>query len=153
VDFESRRREEVIQYVYQRYGRLQAAQVATVIEYRAKSAVRDMARALGYSPGQQDSLSRQIERSSSLRDSTDTTIPQQVRDLAGRSLTTPRHTGIHSGGMVLTDRPVSEVVPIERARMKDRTVLQWDKDDCEWMGLVKFDLLGLGIFGSHSRHF
>jgi len=145
VDFESRRREEVIQYVYQRYGRLQAAQVATVIEYRAKSAVRDMARALGYSPGQQDSLSRQIERSSSLRDSTDTTIPQQVRDLAGRSLTTPRHTGIHSGGMVLTDRPVSEVVPIERARMKDRTVLQWDKDDCEWMGLVKFDLLGLGI--------
>ena len=145
VDFESRRREEVIQYVYQRYGRLQAAQVATVIEYKAKSAVRDMARALGYSPGQQDSLSRQIERSSSLADSQDTTIPQAVSDLAFATLKAPRHTGIHSGGMVLTDRPVSEVVPIERARMKDRTVLQWDKDDCEWMGLVKFDLLGLGI--------
>ena len=145
VDFESRRREEVIQYVFGRYGRLRAAQVATVIEYRAKSAVRDMARALGYSPGQQDSLSRQIERSSSLREADENTIPAQLSALAARSLKAPRHTGIHSGGMVLTDRPISEVVPIERARMKDRTVLQWDKDDCEWMGLVKFDLLGLGI--------
>lgn len=145
VDFESRRREEVIQYVYQRYGRLQAAQVATVIEYKAKSAVRDMARALGYSPGQQDSFSRQVERSRSLAENTDHTIPESVTELAQRALKAPRHTGIHSGGMVLTDRPVSEVVPIERARMKDRTVLQWDKDDCEWMGLVKFDLLGLGI--------
>ncbi len=145
VDFESRRREEVIQYVYQRYGRLQAAQVATVIEYKAKSAVRDMARALGYSSGQQDSFSRQVERSGALHESNDHSIPDDVTALALGTLKAPRHTGIHSGGMVLTDRPVSEVVPIERARMKDRTVLQWDKDDCEWMGLVKFDLLGLGI--------
>jgi error-prone DNA polymerase len=145
VDFESRRREEVIQYVYQRYGRRSAAQVATVIEYRPKSAVRDMARSLGYSPGQQDSFSRQIERSGSLADKSWHTIPDDVTSLALRTLRLPRHTGIHSGGMVLTNRPVSEVVPIEHARMVDRTVLQWDKDDCEWMGLVKFDLLGLGI--------
>ncbi len=145
VDFESRRREEVIQYVYQRYGRTQAAQVATVIEYKAKSAVRDMARALGYSAGQQHAFSRQVERSGALRESDAHTIPRDVTELALRTLTLPRHLGIHSGGMVLTDRPVSEVVPIEPARMENRTVLQWDKDDCEWMGLVKFDLLGLGI--------
>lgn len=145
VDFESRRREEVIQYVYQRYGRRSAAQVATVIEYRPKSAVRDMARSLGYSPGQQDAFSRQIERSGSLADQSWHTIPEDVTGLALRTLKLPRHLGIHSGGMVLTDRPVSEVVPIEHARMADRTVVQWDKDDCQWMGLVKFDLLGLGI--------
>ncbi len=145
VDFESHRREEVIQYVYQRYGRRCAAQVATVIEYRPKSAVRDMARALGYTPGQQDSFSRQIERSGALRESDQHTIPQDVTTLALEALTLPRHLGIHSGGMVLTDRPVSEVVPIEPASMKDRTIVQWDKDDCAWMGLVKFDLLGLGI--------
>ena len=145
VDFESRRREEVIQYVYERYGRTQAAQVATVIEYKAKSAVRDMARALGYSPGQQNAFSRQVERSGALRESESHSIPPDVTALALRTLTLPRHLGIHSGGMVLTDRPVSEVVPIEPARREKRTVLQWDKDDCEWMGLVKFDLLGLGI--------
>jgi error-prone DNA polymerase len=145
VDFESRRREEVIQYVFERYGRRSAAQVATLIEYRPKSAVRDMARALGYSPGEQDAFARQVERSGAFLESAEHSIPADVVNLALRTLTLPRHTGIHSGGMVLTDRPVSEVVPIEHARMENRTVLQWDKDDCEWMGLVKFDLLGLGI--------
>ena len=145
VDFEANRREEVIQYVYRRYGRKNAAQVATIIEYRAKNAVRDVARALGYSPGQQDAFSKQIERRGALAESDAEALPKQVVDLARRILTLPRHLGIHSGGMVLTDRPIGEVVPIEHARKNDRTVLQWDKDDCEWMGLVKFDLLGLGI--------
>ena len=145
VDFEANRREEVIQYVYQRYGRKNAAQVATVIEYRAKNAVRDVARALGYSPGQQDAFSKNIERRGALDQSDAAALPDQVVELARRILTLPRHLGIHSGGMVLTDRPIGEVVPIEHARKTDRTVLQWDKDDCEWMGLVKFDLLGLGI--------
>lgn len=145
VDFEANRREEVIQYVYRRYGRKNAAQVATVIEYRAKNAVRDVARALGYSPGQQDSFSKNIERRGALTESDADALPEQVAALARRILTLPRHLGIHSGGMVLTDRPIGEVVPIEHARKTDRTVLQWDKDDCEWMGLVKFDLLGLGI--------
>jgi error-prone DNA polymerase len=143
VDFESNRREEVIQYVYDRYGRKNAALVATVIEYRAKNAVRDVARALGYSGGQQDAFSKSIERRSRLDGDHD--IPQRVTELAGEILSLPRHLGIHPGGMVLTDRPIGEVVPIEHARMDKRTILQWDKDDCEWMGLVKFDLLGLGI--------
>ena len=145
VDFEANRREEVIQYVYQRYGRKNAAQVATVIEYRPKNAVRDVARALGFSPGQQDALSAQIERRGALAESDADALPDQVVSLARRILTLPRHLGIHSGGMVLTDRPIGEVVPIEHARKSGRTVVQWDKDDCEWMGLVKFDLLGLGI--------
>ena len=143
VDFESNRREEVIQYVYERYGRKNAALVATVIEYRAKNAVRDIARALGFSGGAQDAFSKSIERRSRLNGDED--LPAPVVELAQQILTLPRHLGIHPGGMVLTDRPIGEVVPIEHARMENRTILQWDKDDCEWMGLVKFDLLGLGI--------
>ncbi|MGY4856887.1 error-prone DNA polymerase [Cryobacterium sp. AP23] len=148
VDFDSDRREEVIQYVYERYGRLNAAQVANVITYRPKVAVRDMAKALGYSTGQQDAWSKQVERWGSAVSSPEHDIPDQVADLAGRVLGFPRHLGIHSGGMVLTDRPVGEVCPIEHARKEGRTVLQWDKDDCAWMGLVKFDLLGLGMLAA-----
>ena len=145
VDFDSDRREEVIQYVYERYGRENAAQVANVITYRPKNAVRDMAKALGYSPGQQDAWSKRIESWGSIETSTEDDIPANVVDLAQQVLRFPRHLGIHSGGMVLTDRPVGEVCPIEHARMEGRTVLQWDKDDCAWIGLVKFDLLGLGM--------
>jgi error-prone DNA polymerase len=148
VDFDSDRREEVIQYVYERYGRLNAAQVANVITYRPKFAVRDMAKALGYSTGQQDAWSKQVERWGGTVASGEHDIPQPVVDLAEQVLTFPRHLGIHSGGMVLTDRPVGEVCPIEHARMEKRTVLQWDKDDCAWMGLVKFDLLGLGMLAA-----
>ncbi|UPK77180.1 error-prone DNA polymerase [Nocardioidaceae bacterium SCSIO 66511] len=148
VDFDSDRREEVIQYVYAKYGRRNAAQVANVISYRPKSAVRDMAKALGHSTGQQDAWSKQIDAWGSIVSSDDHDIPTPVVELSEQLLKAPRHLGIHSGGMVLTDRPVSEVVPIERARMDDRTVLQWDKDDCAWMGLVKFDLLGLGMLGA-----
>lgn len=276
VDIESGRREEVIQYVYAKHGRTHAAQVANVITYRARSAVRDAARALGYDIGQQDAWSTSIERWGSLRgpqpqhpwwsgknregdpsaptptapvsgrfgstptdrlspvptptsaappppaatpaappmptapptpaerraaqfaaqrrdpdgvvwgwrhepeppaprrpsgrDTTDgrpgdptadrhdvvpahrpppasdlDEIPDQVIDLADRFLRLPRHLGIHSGGMVMCDRPVIEVCPVEWARMEGRTVLQWDKDDCADAGLVKFDLLGLGM--------
>ena len=153
VDFDSDRREEVIQYVYERYGRRNAAQVANVISYRPKNAVRDMARALGYSTGQQDAWSRQVERWGAVLSSDDHDIPAPVVDLAQQVLTYPRHLGIHSGGMVLTDRPVGEIVPIEHARMENRTVLQWDKDDCAWMGLVKFDLLGLGMLAALQHSF
>ena len=146
VDFDSDRREEIIQYVYRKYGRYNAAQVANVISYRPKVAVRDMAKALGHSPGQQDAYSKQIERHS--LSTGDHDIPEPVIELAQQVLTFPRHLGIHSGGMVLTDRPVGEVVPIEHGRMDGRTVVQWDKDDCAWMGLVKFDLLGLGMLAA-----
>ena len=148
VDFDSDRREEIIQYVYGKYGRMNAAQVANVISYRPKAAVRDMAKALGYSSGQQDAWSRQVERWGAVVSTDDHDIPGPVVELAEQLLTFPRHLGIHSGGMVLTDRPVGEVCPIEHARMENRTVLQWDKDDCAWMGLVKFDLLGLGMLAA-----
>ncbi|MEC5199470.1 error-prone DNA polymerase [Arthrobacter sp. PL16] len=153
VDFDSDRREEVIQYVYRKYGRFNAAQVANVITYRPKFAVRDMAKALGHSPGQQDAWSKQIERWGGLVSSSDHDIPESVVSLAQEILKFPRHMGIHSGGMVLTDRPVGEVCPIEHGRMEGRTVLQWDKDDCAWMGLVKFDLLGLGILAAIQYNF
>ncbi|MBE9404605.1 error-prone DNA polymerase [Brachybacterium sp. Marseille-Q2903] len=143
IDIAADRREEVIQYVYQRYGRENAAQVANVITYRAKLAVRDAARALGYDPGAQDAFSKRIERSfSSLAQAG---IPEDVVQLAQQLRDAPRHLGIHSGGMVLCDRPVIEVCPVQWAAMADRSVLQWDKDDCADAGLVKFDLLGLGM--------
>jgi len=148
VDFDSDRREEVIQYVYDKYGRNNAAQVANVISYRPKSAVRDVAKALGYSTGQQDAWSKQVDGWSPEITSTEHDIPPRVVAMATSLLKFPRHLGIHSGGMVLTERPVGEVVPIEHARKEKRTVLQWDKDDCAWMGLVKFDLLGLGMLAA-----
>ena len=145
LDIESGRREEVIQYVYSRYGRDRAAQVANVISYRPRSAVRDVAKALGFSPGQQDAWSKQIERWHGTEGGEVAGMPAQVGELANQLLGFPRHLGIHSGGMVICDRPVAEVVPVEWARMDGRTVVQWDKDDCASAGLVKFDLLGLGM--------
>ena len=149
IDIESDLRENVIQYVYDRYGRDYAAQVANVITYRGRSAVRDMARALGFSQGQQDAWSKQISRWNGLADSPDVEdIPEQVIDLALQVSNMPRHMGIHSGGMVICDRPIADVCPVEWARMENRSVLQWDKDDCAAIGLVKFDLLGLGMLSA-----
>ena len=129
VDIESDRREEAIQYVYDRYGRHNCAQVANVITYRSRSAVRDMARALGHGAGQE-------------------VQEEEVLELAAEVEHFPRHLGVHSGGMVICDRPVIEVCPVEWARKQDRSVLQWDKDDCAAVGLVKFDLLGLGMLSA-----
>ncbi|SEE18389.1 error-prone DNA polymerase [Ruania alba] len=146
LDIESGRREEVIQHVYASYGRTHAAQVANVISYRPRSAVRDAARAFGYDTGQQDAWSKSIEQWGTLRGSSDLDgAPAEVVDTAEKMLRLPRHLGIHSGGMVLCDRPVIDVCPVEWATMPGRTVLQWDKDDCADAGLVKFDLLGLGM--------
>jgi error-prone DNA polymerase len=172
LDIEHRRREEVIQYVYRSYGRGQAAQVANVISYRPRLALRDAGRALGYSPAQSDAWVREIgpgpdprspaTASESLpaggtgvaypagdagpKDPGD--VPAAVADLARQMQRLPRHLGIHSGGMVICDRPVGEVCPVEWARMPGRSVLQWDKDDCAYAGLVKFDLLGLGMLAA-----
>ncbi len=137
VDIESDRREEAIQYVYAKYGRDYSAQVANVITYRRRSAVRDTARALGYATGQQDAWSRSPDEA-----------PADVRELAAQIAGLPRHLGIHSGGMVICDRPIADVCPTEWARMSGRSVLQWDKDDCAAIGLVKFDLLGLGMLSA-----
>jgi len=149
MDIESDQREKVIQYVYEKYGRDYAAQVANVITYRGRIAVRDMARALGFSQGQQDAWSKQISHWNGLADSPDIEgIPEQVIDLATQIRNLPRHMGIHSGGMVICDRPIADVCPVEWARMENRSVLQWDKDDCAAIGLVKFDLLGLGMLSA-----
>ena len=189
VDIESDRREEVIQDVYARYGRLFTAQVANVITYRPRSAVRDVAKALGHAQGQQDAWSKQIEQgyywmplepgtgsdgaeSDGAESDGDSdgggperggvpgdvgpgpgpngehAIPGPVLALAEQLQNAPRHLGIHSGGMVICDRPIIEVCPVEWGRMEGRTVLQWDKDDCATVGLVKFDLLGLGMLSA-----
>ncbi|BCQ10311.1 error-prone DNA polymerase [Mycobacterium heckeshornense] len=149
IDIESDQREKVIQYVYDKYGRDYAAQVANVITYRGRIAVRDMARALGFSQGQQDAWSKQISHWDGLADSPDIEgIPEQVIELATQIANLPRHMGIHSGGMVICDRPIADVCPVEWARMQNRSVLQWDKDDCAAIGLVKFDLLGLGMLSA-----
>ena len=148
LDIEACRREEVIQHVYSRYGRDRAAQVANVISYRPRSAVRDAARALGHCAGVQDSWARQMDRWTTVRPGGLTgqgdEVPAPVLDIAEKLLRLPRHLGIHSGGMVLCGRPVTEVCPVRWAAMDNRSVLQWDKDDCADAGLVKFDLLGLG---------
>ncbi|HEX6499334.1 MAG TPA: PHP domain-containing protein, partial [Micromonosporaceae bacterium] len=148
VDIESDRREEVIQHVYDTYGREHTAQVANVISYRARSAVRDIAKAFGYSPGQQDAWSKQIDRWGSVSQVDVDDLPEQVVAYANELQTFPRHLGIHSGGMVICDRPIIEVCPVEWGRMPGRTVLQWDKDDCAAIDLVKFDLLGLGMLSA-----
>jgi error-prone DNA polymerase len=148
LDIEHRRREEVIQYVYTKYGRDRAAQVANVISYRPRMALRDAGRALGYAPGQQDAWAKQVgprHYGAGQPVPPDAGVPEPVVRLAARMQRLPRHLGIHSGGMVICDRPVGEVCPVEWARMPGRSVLQWDKDDCAYAGLVKFDLLGLGM--------
>ena len=163
IDIESGRREEAIQYVYAKHGRRHAAQVANVITYRAKSSIRDIAKALGYAPGQQDAWSKQADawggvQVTAQQQEQERTIPADVLALAAELEHAPRHLGIHSGGMVICDRPIVEVCPVEWARLTVhsksktlrgdepiRTVLQWDKDDCAAVGLVKFDLLGLGM--------
>ncbi|MDP6288306.1 MAG: OB-fold nucleic acid binding domain-containing protein, partial [Acidimicrobiales bacterium] len=140
---------------YDRYGRQHAAQVANVITYRPRSAVRDVARALGYDPGQQDAFAKGLDRRARIQptpgketDSGETGLPDDVAILADELSDVPRHLGIHSGGMVVCDRPMAEVCPVEWGRMVDRSVLQWDKDDCAAVGLVKFDLLGLGMLSA-----
>ena len=226
IDIESDRREEVIQYVYGRYGRDRTAQVANVIAYRGRSAVRDMAKALGHPPTRQDAWAKSLDRYGGLGELVDNSntaahntggsradrrsragghgrtaphgddadsipadgipahsipahsipahsipahsvpthgipahsipadgipagsIPADVLGLAAEAEGGPRHLGIHSGGMVICDRPIAEVCPVEWASMADRSVLQWDKDDCAAAGLVKFDLLGLGMLSA-----
>jgi error-prone DNA polymerase len=170
VDIESERREEVIQYVYERYGRRHAAQVANVITYRPRSAVRDVGKAFGFSQEQVDAWSAGIDAghgrgpssAAAVHETVDPAggtdgaggtggVPALVAELAAEVLDRPRHLGIHSAGMVLCDRPVVEVCPVEWGRMEGRSVLQWDKDDCAAIGLVKFDLLGLGMLEALHR--
>jgi error-prone DNA polymerase len=158
VDIESGRREEVIQYVFARYGRHHAAQVANVITYRPRSAVRDVAKALGDTAEDALAAASRVERrwgpDKALLDhdaASNAGLAPLVAELATEVLGRPRHLGLHACGMVICDRPVIEVCPVEWARMEGRSVLQWDKDDCAAIGLVKFDLLGLGMLDALHR--
>jgi error-prone DNA polymerase len=147
--------------VYEQYGRRHAAQVANVITYRPRSAVRDVGKAFGFTPEQVDGWAAGIDRVGRGAAAAEAVgaaaggdgegIPPLVAELAAEVLDRPRHLGIHSAGMVLCDRPVIEVCPVEWGRMPGRSVLQWDKDDCAAIGLVKFDLLGLGMLEALHR--
>lgn len=148
IDIAHRDREQVIQYVYERYGRENVAMVCEVVTWRARSAVRDVGKVLGLSLPQIDGLARSLDRDG---------LPVQgpiegagpmgalLAELCRRIQGLPRHLSIHVGGMVLARRPVADIVPVECAAMPGRTIIQWDKDDAAAAGLVKFDLLGLGM--------
>jgi len=151
-------REEILQYVYQRYGASGAAMTANVITYRSKSAVREMGKVLGLANEQIDRLAKLLSRHE-FTDENDA-LERQLRDagvhpdaprvrhlvrLVHEAQNLPRHLGQHSGGMVIAKGRLDEVVPLEPARMPGRTVIQWDKDDCADLGIIKIDLLGLGM--------
>ena len=153
VDFEHERREEVIQYIYSKYGRHRAALAAAVICYRARSAVRDVASVLGFTPEQTAVLSKGIDWYGQALDE-DVVVPglevdpeklQQLFFLVRSLLGVPRHLSQHVGGFVISQGPLSELVPVENAAMADRTVIQWEKDDLEALGLLKVDVLALGM--------
>jgi error-prone DNA polymerase len=142
VDFAHQDREQVIQYIYERYGRSNAAMVAEVITYRTRSAIRDVGKALGLSLEQVDAVARKFDAREELPDEAG---PEMLFELCRRIANFPRHLGIHSGGMLITRDPLVRVAPVEWATMRDRTVVQWDKDDLQDLGLIKIDLLGLGM--------
>ncbi|WP_394151599.1 error-prone DNA polymerase [Vibrio maritimus] len=163
VDFEHERREEVIQYIYQKYGRERAALAATVISYRFKSAVRDVGKALGVSETQLDYFIKNINRRDrsqgwqaqlvELGLKPDSLKGQQFIELVNDITGFPRHLSQHVGGFVIASGPLYELVPVENAAMADRTVIQWDKDDLESLGLLKVDVLALGMLTAIRKCF
>ncbi|MBL4608619.1 MAG: error-prone DNA polymerase, partial [Pseudomonadales bacterium] len=163
VDFEHQRREEVIQFIYKKYGRDRAALAATVITYRPKSAIRDVGKALGFDLNQVEQMSKAFawwdkrsEYLSRLQESginTDTPTMQHFMQLVERILTFPRHLSQHVGGFIISQGPLSQLVPIENASMVDRTIIQWDKNDLQALGLMKVDILALGILTAIRKCF
>jgi error-prone DNA polymerase len=155
VDFEHERREEVIQYIYKRYGRDRAAIAATLITYRPRSAIRDVGKALGLDLDLVDLLAKSLswwderdvleQRCREAGVDPNSTMVQQFLTLVREILGFPRHLSQHVGGFVISRGPLAELVPIENAAMADRTVIQWDKDDLDALGLLKVDVLGLGM--------
>jgi error-prone DNA polymerase len=152
LDIQHDRREEVIQHVYEKYGRERAAMAANVVRYRARSALRDVGKALGHSETSLERVAKLLSpyeqvRADTLRQmglDTANEINQRLIQLTNEILDFPRHLSIHPGGFILGHEPVHDIVPIENATMPDRTVIQWDKNDLEEIGLFKVDLLGLG---------
>ncbi|MEZ8350235.1 error-prone DNA polymerase [Vibrio splendidus] len=163
VDFEHERREEVIQYIYQKYGRERAALAATVISYRFKSAVRDVGKALGLQETQLDYFIKNTNRRdkslgwqaqlTQLGLQPDSLKGQQFFHLVNEIIGFPRHLSQHVGGFVISSGPLYELVPVENAAMHDRTIIQWDKDDLETLGLLKVDVLALGMLSAIRKCF
>ena len=163
VDFEHERREEVIQYIYQKYGRERAALAATVITYRPRSAIRDVGKALGLEAHQVDRLAKSVfwwdgrkVRTESLEElgfDPASLLMQRLVSLVNTLIGFPRHLSQHVGGFVITRGQLSRLVPIENAAMTERTVIQWDKDDLEALGFLKVDVLGLGMLTAIHRCF
>ncbi|RLQ16249.1 error-prone DNA polymerase [Vibrio sp. SBT000027] len=163
VDFEHERREEVIQYIYQKYGRERAALAATVISYRFKSAVRDVGKALGLQEAQLDYFIKNTNRRdkslgwqaqlTQLGLQPDSLKGQQFIHLVNEIIGFPRHLSQHVGGFVISSGPLYELVPVENAAMHDRTIIQWDKDDLETLGLLKVDVLALGMLSAIRKCF
>ena len=153
IDFAHRDRERIIQYVYERYGRAHAAMAAEVISYRSRSALRDIGKVLGLSPERIDAFAIDLRGTRSYGNETlretapveRSALEERLVRLCTRIEGFPRHLGIHSGGMVLARDPLVRVAPVEWATMRDRSVIQWDKDDLAALGLIKIDLLGLGM--------
>jgi error-prone DNA polymerase len=155
IDFEHERREEVIQHLYEKYGRERAALTAEVITYRGRSAVRDVGKAMGLSLDAVDHLAKSLDwwdggavkpdRLRELGMNPDDPILQRTLSLCAEVLGFPRHRSQHVGGFVLSRGPLCELVPIENAAMPERTVIEWDKDDIDALGLLKVDVLGLGM--------
>ena len=161
IDFEHERREEVIQYVYAKYGRDRAAMTASLITYRGRSAVRDVGKVLGFGTDSLDQLAGKLDwwhrgtlTDSQLREAgvrpDDPTIYRLI-SLTTELLGFPRHLSQHTGGMVISQRPLCDIVPIENASMDDRTVIEWDKDDLDAIGLFKVDILALGMLTCISK--
>ncbi|MFT3757876.1 error-prone DNA polymerase [Thauera sp.] len=161
VDFEHERREEVIQYVYRKYGRDRAALAATVITYRARSALRDVGRALGLGEAQVDRITsehhwfdgRRVrpERLAAAGLDPDSPISRRLAALTEELIGFPRHLSQHVGGFVIARGRLDELVPVENAAMPERTVIQWDKDDLDTVGLMKIDVLALGMLSALRR--
>ncbi len=163
VDFEHERREEVIQYIYRKYGRERAALAATVITYRSRSALRDVGKVLGLSGLQVDRLARSMQwwdgqqvDDSRVREAgldPDSPVIRRLKWLTRQLIGFPRHLSQHVGGFVISNGPLSELTAIENASMPDRTVIQWEKNDLEDLGLLKVDVLGLGMLTAIRRSF
>jgi error-prone DNA polymerase len=163
VDFEHERREEVIQYIYRKYGRERAALAATVITYRPRSALRDVGKALGLSGLQVDRLAksmqwwdgREVDESRVLEAGLDPASPliRRLLYLVRHLIGFPRHLSQHVGGFVISNGPLFALVPVENAAMDDRTVIQWEKNDLQDLGLLKVDVLGLGMLTAIRRSF
>jgi len=163
VDFEHERREEVIQYIYQKYGRERAALAATVICYRLKMAIREVGKALGLHISQLEFFIKNINRRDrglhwqtqiiELGLDPESSKGQQFISLVQEIIGFPRHLSQHVGGFVISSGPLYELVPVENASMPDRTVIQWDKDDLETLGLLKVDILALGMLSAIRKCF